>query len=99
MQDMLDHWDGLLRATGGALEKQKSYWYLLDYKRSNGTWCYKSPAEVAGALLLFNGFPVMLYCCLVHRCEVAPPPRRAGQYNYFVVPMQLFSIERLLAID
>jgi hypothetical protein len=31
MQDMLDLWDGLLRATGGALEKQKSYWYMLDY--------------------------------------------------------------------
>ena len=31
MQHALDCWDGLLRATGGALEKSKSYCYLLDY--------------------------------------------------------------------
>ena len=54
MQDMLDHWDGLLRATGGALEQQKSYWYLIDYERRKNKWCYKSPSSIPGELLLFN---------------------------------------------
>jgi hypothetical protein len=28
----LDHWDNMLCSTGGALEKSKSYWYLLNYE-------------------------------------------------------------------
>jgi hypothetical protein len=54
MQDMLDLWDGLLRATGGALEKQKSYWYMLDYHQRDGKWKYKPPNAVPNELLLFN---------------------------------------------
>jgi hypothetical protein len=54
MQQALDSWDGLLRATGGALEKEKSYWYLIDYERRKGKWGYKSPASTPGELLLYN---------------------------------------------
>lgn len=54
MQDMLDHWDDLLRATGGALEQQKRYWYLIAYTCRNGKWCYQSPSETPGKLLLYN---------------------------------------------
>jgi hypothetical protein len=32
MQRMLDHWEGGLRATGGALVPSKSYWYGIDFK-------------------------------------------------------------------
>lgn len=54
MQEVLDHWDGLIRATGGALEKSKSYWYLLDYERRDGKWCYKPISAVPGNISLFN---------------------------------------------
>jgi hypothetical protein len=36
MQEVVDTWEGLLRATGGALQDDKSYWYLLDYKFQQG---------------------------------------------------------------
>jgi hypothetical protein len=54
MQNVLDHWDGMLRATGGALKKSKSYWYLLDYERRNGRWNYKSIESLPGNISLFN---------------------------------------------
>jgi hypothetical protein len=34
MQEVIDQWEGGLRATGGALVASKGYWYLLDFK-----WC------------------------------------------------------------
>ena len=54
MQSALDTWDGLLRVTGGALEMQKSYWYLIDFERRKGKWCYKPTSANPGELLLFN---------------------------------------------
>jgi hypothetical protein len=54
LQTVLDTWDGLLRATGGALEKSKSYWYLIDYERRQGKWGYKSISSTPGELLLYN---------------------------------------------
>ena len=55
MQSALDTWDGLLRVTGGALEMQKSYWYLIDlFERRKGKWCYKPSSANPGELLLFN---------------------------------------------
>ena len=48
MQQVLDTWDGLIRVTGGALEKDKSYWYLIDYERRKGKWCYKSIGSTPG---------------------------------------------------
>jgi hypothetical protein len=32
MQEGLDLWEGLIKAMGGALVPEKSYWYLLDFK-------------------------------------------------------------------
>jgi exonuclease III len=54
MQQVLDTWDGLLRASGGALEKQKSFWYLIDYERRDGAWHYKSMGSQPCELMLFN---------------------------------------------
>ena len=46
MQASLDLWEGSLRATGGALVLDKSYWYLvlLRWKRQ-GEFCYATPQE------------------------------------------------------
>jgi hypothetical protein len=50
MQSVLNHWDNLIRATGGALEKSKSYWYLLDYIYQQGKWTYKPTNLVPGQI-------------------------------------------------
>jgi hypothetical protein len=48
MQCILNVWEGLLRATGGALRDNKSYWYLLDYQFCQGVWKYRSIADMPG---------------------------------------------------
>ena len=53
-QQALDDWDGLLRITGGALEKLKSYWYHIDYSYRNGKWRYIPPAHLPGNISLLN---------------------------------------------
>jgi hypothetical protein len=54
MQSILDHWDNLIQITGGALEKSKSYWYLLDYTFRQGKWTYKPINSVPGKISLYN---------------------------------------------
>jgi hypothetical protein len=46
MQQVVDTWEGLLRATSGALRDDKSFWYLLDYKFQQGGWKYKTKTEL-----------------------------------------------------
>jgi hypothetical protein len=36
----IEHWSCLLNATGGALEPEKSWWYLLNYTCEDGEWTY-----------------------------------------------------------
>jgi hypothetical protein len=48
MQQVVDTWEGLLRATGGALRDDKSYWYLLDYRFHQGRWKYKNKQDLPG---------------------------------------------------
>jgi len=38
MQHSVDHWEGLMRATGGALVPTKCFWYLLDFQWLNNKW-------------------------------------------------------------
>ena len=40
MQQMLNLWEGALKATGGALDPNKSFIYAIDYKLQNGKWEY-----------------------------------------------------------
>ena len=37
-QQALHLWEDLIRATGGALAPEKSYWYLLEVCNKNGQW-------------------------------------------------------------
>ena len=30
--NVVDTWEGILRATGGELQPDKSYWYIIDYQ-------------------------------------------------------------------
>lgn len=56
MQRMLDLWSGGLHATGGMIEGEKSYWYLIDFKWNSRTleWEYKSIAETPSTVYLRN---------------------------------------------
>ena len=45
MQEGLDLWKGLLKATGGALIPEKSYWYLIDFTWHNGEWWNSTTEE------------------------------------------------------
>ena len=40
MQHTLDAWEAAAKVTGGALEPNKSYGYLIYFKWKDGKWCY-----------------------------------------------------------
>ena len=50
LQHMLDHWEGGLRATGGAINASKSYWYAFDFHWDGKKWRYTTVEEVPGSL-------------------------------------------------
>jgi hypothetical protein len=45
MQAVVDTWEGGLRASGGALVPDKSYWYLIHFTFQNNRWRYESIDE------------------------------------------------------
>ena len=51
MQGALTAWEGGIRATGGAIEPEKSHWYLIDFVWHHGKWRYatveETPAEIS----------------------------------------------------
>ena len=54
-QDALNMWEGLIRATGGDLAPEKSYWYLVEVIRKRGKWVYAKSTDRPGALTLQKG--------------------------------------------
>jgi hypothetical protein len=48
MQGFMQHWEGGLRATGGALRMDKSFWYLIDFEWKNNKWQYRSICDMPG---------------------------------------------------
>jgi hypothetical protein len=54
MQGAVDHWEGGLRASGGALVPSKSHWYLVDFKWRNDSWKYCTIADNPGALSMLD---------------------------------------------
>ena len=48
MQDAVDHWEGGLKATGGALVPSKSYWYLIDFIWTGDKWRYATRDNFPG---------------------------------------------------
>ena len=52
-QNALTTWEGILRATGGAIgvdDSNKAFWYFLDFKFSNDIWKYKKVDDLPGEL-------------------------------------------------
>jgi hypothetical protein len=71
-QEALHTWEGTLRATGGALEPSKSYWYLHEVVRKNGKWAYSSEAESPGDIYPHNkGVPFKVPRLSVHTAKEA----------------------------
>jgi hypothetical protein len=52
MQEVMNTWEGGIRATGGALNPSKSYWYMIDFKwvPDKLRWDYKTVSEVTGKI-------------------------------------------------
>ena len=50
MQRSLDHWEGGIRATGGAIVPEKSHWYLIDFKWDQGNWHYATKEDAPATL-------------------------------------------------
>jgi hypothetical protein len=54
MHAYVDTWEGGLRATGGALEPEKSYWYLIRLCWKNGQWAYASKEDTPASISVRN---------------------------------------------
>jgi len=52
MQCSVDHWEGLLRATGGALVPTKCFWYLIDFQFNNNKWNYVNKSQLPGEITI-----------------------------------------------
>ena len=51
MQNALNLWEGLIKATGGALSVEKCCWWAIDFHwNADGTWRYKKAEEITGSL-------------------------------------------------
>jgi hypothetical protein len=52
MQQVVDTWEGGLRASGGALVPAKSYWFLIHFIFERNGWRYASIAETPGNITI-----------------------------------------------
>jgi len=52
MQEAVNHWEGLLRATGGVLVLTKCFWYLIDFQFKNNEWQYLTKSQKPGELTI-----------------------------------------------
>ena len=48
MQEAVDHWEGGLKATGGASVPSKSYWYLINFIWTGEKWRYATKEDFPG---------------------------------------------------
>jgi hypothetical protein len=50
MQKDVDHWEGGLRTTGGAIFTEKSYWYLIHFEWRGNKLKYRKKAVMPGEI-------------------------------------------------
>ncbi len=46
MQQTIDYWESAAKTTGGAIAPDKSWYYLIHFKWTNGKWSYGDPHDV-----------------------------------------------------
>ena len=82
VQDAIDHWEGGLHASGGALAPEKSYWYWIDFQYERGKWRYKTAAEMPGEVTMKNAqgqsIPLLRLEANESRRALGVMPRRDG---------------------
>jgi hypothetical protein len=54
MQSAMETWEGGLRTTGGALDPEKSFWYLIRFCWKNGQWAYVSNQDTPASISVHN---------------------------------------------
>jgi len=54
MQQLVDNWEGLLHATGGALVPTKCFWYHIDFHWENTKWVYAKTDQLLGQVAIQN---------------------------------------------
>ena len=47
MQSLINSWGSLVQVTGGCIEINKSWWYLVDFVWHRGSWVTMDPLEGA----------------------------------------------------
>jgi hypothetical protein len=56
MQEGLNTWEGLVKASGGSLSNDKSWWWYIDFTFDNkGNWRYRKMEELEGELSAIEG--------------------------------------------
>jgi hypothetical protein len=53
-QQCVDWWEAILRATGGGLRVDKSFWIFVDFSFRQGAWKYRSTQQLPGQLWATN---------------------------------------------
>ena len=54
MQRALNLWEGGIRATGGAIVPEKSYWCLIDFLWNGSKWIYRHIQDCPGDIFIKN---------------------------------------------
>ncbi len=75
MQQAVTNWEGLLRATGGALVPEKCFWYFIDFKLNNNKWTYKKRNQVPGSISILDSDRRQV---IIQRLETSEARRTLG---------------------
>jgi hypothetical protein len=75
MQADMDTWEGGLRATGGVLESEKSFWYLIRFCWKNRQWAYVSKEDTPAYISVHNHAGDRVE---IERLEVTESPKTLG---------------------
>jgi hypothetical protein len=100
MQNVMNTWEGGIRATGGALEPSKSHWYLIDFKwiPQRLRWDYRLLDELPGTLRVRNpqGHQEILERVEVNQgrvslgINIAPDGSQEGERLFLLEKIQLW---------
>ena len=75
MQHTMNLWEGGVRATGGALVPEKSFWYLVDFKWCQGNWSYATAEDCPASLTLRDATG---HLCILERLSPSEVRRTLG---------------------